>query len=102
MHQNHRENGHGERIVQYAIELFDLVDITPAVRMEEPVAPKRGANGFIRVPILRAGLNGGHQGLDGKINHPGIGSHHGQWYAGANNNMEQKRVLALQSRGQAC
>jgi len=31
MHQNHREFGRRERLTQYAIDLFDLVDITPAV-----------------------------------------------------------------------
>jgi len=30
MHQKHQEFVHSERLVQHAIEVFDLVDITPA------------------------------------------------------------------------
>jgi hypothetical protein len=37
MYQNHRDFGRGERLTQYAIELFDLVDITPAVTAEKTI-----------------------------------------------------------------
>jgi hypothetical protein len=37
MYQNHREFGRGERLTQYAIELFDLVDITPAATAEKTI-----------------------------------------------------------------
>jgi len=37
MYQNHRESGRGERLTQYAIELFDLVDITPATTAEKTI-----------------------------------------------------------------
>lgn len=39
MYQNHREFGHGERLTQYAIEIFDLVDITPAATAEKTINP---------------------------------------------------------------
>ena len=32
MQQSHRKFGHRERLIQHAIELFDLVDITPATK----------------------------------------------------------------------
>ncbi|MBT3253978.1 MAG: hypothetical protein HOJ19_08065 [Candidatus Marinimicrobia bacterium] len=37
MHQNHRNFGHGERLIQHAIEVFDLVDITPTAMAEKTV-----------------------------------------------------------------
>ncbi|MBT3632237.1 MAG: hypothetical protein HOD43_02300 [Candidatus Marinimicrobia bacterium] len=46
MHQNHREFGHGERLTQYAIEIFDLVDITPVATAEKTINP-----GFIHADV---------------------------------------------------
>ncbi len=37
MHQNRRNFGRGERLTQHAIEVFDLVDITPATMVEKTV-----------------------------------------------------------------
>ncbi len=40
MYQNHRNFGRGERLVQHAIEMFDLVDITPATTVGKTVEHK--------------------------------------------------------------
>ena len=37
LHQNHQNFGRGERLIQHAIDVFDLVDITPAALAEETV-----------------------------------------------------------------
>ncbi|MBT4035712.1 MAG: hypothetical protein HOB84_13240 [Candidatus Marinimicrobia bacterium] len=37
LHQNHRNFGRGERLIQHAIEVFDLVDIAPATVAEKTV-----------------------------------------------------------------
>ena len=51
MHQRHREFGRGERLIQHAIELFDLVDIPPAATAKNRYNP--GREGHINTPILQ-------------------------------------------------
>ena len=102
MYQNHRDFGRGERLTQYAIELFDLVDISSTETAEQTIDLKPVFEDFINPPVFKGGVNDGSQGLTGKINYPGIESHHGRWHAGVNNSIEKNRVLALQTRGQAC
>ena len=37
MHQSHREFESGERLIQYAIEIFDLVDVAPAAKTRKRI-----------------------------------------------------------------
>ncbi len=54
MYHNHKEIGRGERITQYAIELFDLVDITPDTKSEVDfvVTPRQ----MSMTPSVEAGI----------------------------------------------
>lgn len=51
MHQRHREFGRGERLIQHAIEIFDLVDIPPAATARNRY--NSGREGHHNAPALQ-------------------------------------------------
>ncbi len=100
MHQNHRDFGRGERLKQYVIELFDLVDITPPATTEQAIDLKPVFDAHIHTPDLKGRVSSGPQTPNAKINY--LGTCHGRWYPGMTNSIEKNGVLAPQIRGQAC
>ena len=60
-HQNHREFGRRERLIKHAIEIFDLVDITPAA-----MAGKVIDHRFLQSGVLLAAAQYGKVGVKRK------------------------------------
>ena len=56
MRKHHRKYGRKERLIRYAIEIFDLVEMDPAATTEQPgIEFKSRSVKNIKTPVLKAG-----------------------------------------------